>query len=110
MIFTTAEIATQRVWGSSSLTPILEQSGCSRPERNAEMLVGQTRHDAPAGRALQEADLQQIRFVHVLDRVDLFAEHGGDCVYPDRAAIKSLDDRAQQLSIDVIKALLVDIQ
>src|SRR6266516_4589868 len=51
---------------------------------------------AAAGRPLDEAELQEVRLVHVLDRVRLLPERRGERVETDRAAGVFLDDRAQQ--------------
>src|SRR4030095_8952900 len=87
-----------------------EQSRRGVLEGNAEMFVGETRHDSAAGRRWKEADLQQIRLVHVFDRIDFFAKDGRNRAHSDRSAIESLDDRAKQLAVDIVEALLIDIQ
>src|SRR4030095_12616063 len=53
-----------------------EQSRRGVLEGNAEMFVGETRHDSAAGRPLKEADLQQIRLPHTLPRTDFFCYAG----------------------------------
>src|SRR5207302_10912687 len=50
-----------------------------------EVLVGAPRRDPPARRPLEEAELQQVRLVHVLYGVDLFGDRGRDRVDPDWA-------------------------
>ena len=66
------------------------RSGGSRP-RCAEARRGRA---APARRALEEAALEQIRLVDVLDRVRLLADRDRERREPDRAAAEALADRA----------------
>ena len=58
------------------------------------MLAAQLRHHAAARRSLDEAELEEIRLVDVLDGVRLLAE--GDCQRreADRAAVEALQNRA----------------
>src|SRR5690606_28306203 len=51
---------------------------------------------AAAWGALQEPELQQVGFVHVLDRVGVLAEGGGAGVEPERPACELPDDAAQR--------------
>ena len=74
---------------------------CSTPELG---------DDAPARRPLQEAELEQVRLVDVLDRVRLLAERHRERREPDRAAAELLDDRAQQLAVEPLEAGLVDLE
>ena len=55
--------------------------------------------DAAARRALDEAELEQIGLVHVLDRLLLFAERDRQRGETDRAAAELLDDAAQERAI-----------
>ncbi len=68
------------------------QSILSR-SRQSEVFVGARGRDAAARRAIEEADLDQIRLVDVLDRVLLLADRGRQAVEPDRAAAELVDDR-----------------
>src|SRR5579859_5822455 len=74
---------------------ILEQL---RVLRCAEMLAAELRDRAAARRALDEAELQQIRLVDVLDRVGLLAERNSERGQADRPAVELHDDRAQELT------------
>src|SRR5687767_14213820 len=61
-------------------------------QRIAEVLVGRPAGDPAAGSALQEADLDQVRLVQVLDGAAVFADRGRQSVHADRAAAEALDD------------------
>ena len=63
------------------------------------MPVRERRGDAAARGALQEALLDQERLEHVLDRVALLADRGGEVVDADRPAGEFLDDGRQQLAV-----------
>src|SRR6188472_3393339 len=67
------------------------------------------RHTAARG-AIQETNLDQKRFVNVLDRVFLFTDGRGNRVQSHGPAAKLLDDRLQQLAIHVVETVLVDFQ
>ena len=81
---------------------------CGRVE--PEVAVCPRRRDAPARRAIEEADLDQERLVDVLDRVLLLADRRGDRVQADRAAAELVDDRAQQLAVDLVEPVLVHLE
>ena len=51
--------------------------------------------DTAAIRALDEAELQQVGLVDVLDRVGLFAERDRECRETNRPAVEALDDRPE---------------
>src|SRR5687767_13900674 len=70
-----------------------------------EVLVGARRGDAAARRAIEESGLDQKRLVHVLDRVFFFIDGGGNAVQANRPPAEFVDDRAQQLAIDLVEAL-----
>jgi hypothetical protein len=74
------------------------------------VIVSQLGRNTAPGRPLKETDLQQVRLVHIFDRIDLFAEHRGYRIHPNRAAAEPFDDGSQQFPIDVIEAVLIDIQ
>src|SRR5437667_12818817 len=59
---------------------------------DAEVRVGVARRHAAARRALQEADLHQVRLVDVHERVGLLRDRGGDRLDADRATVVLLDD------------------
>ena len=68
------------------------------------------RHDPSARGALDEAELQEIRLVDVLDRVRLLAERHGERGQADRAAVEALDDRAQELAVGPLEPVGVDLE
>ena len=73
------------------------------------MLVGGAGCDAASWGAVEEADLEQIRFDHYLDRVFFFVDRGGDSAQADRAAVKFLDNSLEQLGVHFVEAKAVDL-
>src|SRR6266550_2970826 len=65
---------------------------------------------AAAGRPLDEAELQEVRLVHVLDRVRLLAERRREGAEPDRATAVLLRDRPQELAVEPLEPNLVDLE
>src|SRR6266566_9657234 len=78
-----------------------EQAGLGRTVRNSEVLVGELGCHAAAGRALQKADLEQVGFVDILDRIDFFAQDCSDRVQTNGAPAEAFDHGAKQFSIHV---------
>src|SRR6266571_5577434 len=72
--------------------------------RRADVLAAELGHNASARCALQEAELQEVRLVDVLDRVLLLAEGDRERRQADRAAAELVQDRAQQLPVDALEA------
>ena len=75
-----------------------------------EVLVGELGRDSPPRSAVEESDLHEKRFVDFLDGVGFFGECGGQGVHADRSALILLDDGHQQTAIDLIEAVLIDLQ
>ena len=65
--------------------------------------------DPALGRAVDEAEPEQERLVHVLDRLDLLGQDGRQRGDPDRAGGELLDDRREELAIGRVEALVVDL-
>ncbi len=61
-------------------------------------------------RALDQAALQQVRLVDILDRVLLLSDRRGQRGEPHRAAGELLADRAQDLPVEPIEPDVVDLQ
>ena len=59
--------------------------------------------------SLQEAELEQVRLVDVLDRVGLLAERDGDRGEADRASAELEGDRLEELAVDPLEPSLVDL-
>ena len=74
------------------------------------MVVRPGRCTTSARRAGKEADLKQVRLVHVLDGDGLFTDGGRQRVKTDRSAAVILDDRLQHAAVGVVKTKLVDLQ
>src|SRR5207248_2225037 len=77
--------------------------------RGADVRSAELRDRAAARRALDEAELQQVRLVDVLDRLLLLAERGGQRRQPDGPAVELARDRLQELPRLAVEALLVDL-
>src|SRR5207302_3053383 len=77
---------------------------------DADVRATKLRDRAPSRRALDEAQLQEIRLVHVLDRLLLLAERRGERREPDGAAFELDRNRAQELARLAIESLLVDLE
>src|SRR5882762_7329336 len=98
-------------WGYQfSVVKGLEQRSLSSVRCDAEVLIGEHGSHAPSGSAVQEADLDQKRFIDFLDSIGLFRERGGQRVHSDRAALILLDDRQKELAVHLIEAVLIDFQ
>ena len=61
--------------------------------RSAEVLAAELRHDAAARRPLDEAELEQVRLVDVLDRVRAPRPGARRASKANRPAVEALDDR-----------------
>ena len=72
------------------------------------MLVGARRGDAAARRAGQQAAADQVRLEHVFERVLGLVDHRGEGLEADGVA--ALDQRAQQLAVDLFEAEVVDAE
>ena len=77
---------------------------------DAQVPVGRGRRDAAARRALQEAGLQQVGLVEVLERAAVLAERRGDRADADGAAAELLDDRREDPPVELVEPVLVHLQ
>ena len=98
----------RRLPGGCAARPGRLSDGC----RSAapDVRAAELRDHAAARGALDEAELEQVRLVDVLDRVRLLAERDGERREPDRAAVELLDDRAQEVAVDPLEPELVDLE
>lgn len=78
--------------------------------RTVKVAVGKVRNLPPARRALDEAFLDQIRLVDLLDSTRVFAECGGNRGKAHGAALELVDDRKQNPVVDLVKPVLVDVE
>src|SRR6266581_4894844 len=76
----------------------------------AEVLIGQVGCHPSARGPSHEADLDQVRLVHVLDRLGLLRQRYGDGVEPDRAPLELLDQRLEQAAVERLQAEIVDVE
>src|SRR4051812_4480356 len=60
-------------------------------------------------RSVKEADLDQVRLDHLLDRLPVFTHGGGNRADADRPAAKLLDYRHQDLAVHLVKPVTVDL-
>src|SRR5207248_3235418 len=76
----------------------------------SQMTECASRGGPSAGRPLDQAPLEQVGLVDVLNRV-LFLAHGHrKRREPDRAATELLADRPQDLAIETVEPLVVDLE
>src|SRR5262245_24445013 len=68
-----------------------------------------SRHAAP-GRALQEAELQQVRFDDVLDGVGLLPDRRGQGGQPHGPAAELVDDGGQDRDVELVEAPIVNLE
>ena len=66
-----------------------------------------SRHSSPR-RAIQKADLDQKRLIHLLQSILFFRQAGCQRIQPDRTSVVLLDNGKQQPAIEVVKAVSVD--
>src|SRR5712691_7652931 len=72
----------------------IEQTRLVRERRlDAEMLVSEARCHAPPGSAIEESNLNQVRFDDLFNRIFLFMDRSGDRSQADRTAVKLLNYR-----------------
>ena len=75
---------------------------------HAKVLEGTPGRGATPRRALDQASLEQVRLVHVLDRVLLLADRDRQRRQADRPSAELLADRAEDLAIEPVEAGVVD--
>ena len=74
------------------------------------MLVGALRRHPAARGALQEALLQQVGLVEVLERAAILADRGGERLDPRRAAAVDLDQGREDPPVELVEAEVVDLE
>ena len=74
------------------------------------MLVGEGGGFATTGGALDEAFLDEVRLVDILDGAGVFAEGGGDVGEADGTSIELVDDGGEELVVDLVEAVLIDAE
>ena len=88
----------------------LEEPGAVRRCLEPEVPKRRRRRDATARRAHDQALLQQVRLVDVLDRVLLLADRNRERREADRAAAELRADRPEDVAVEAIEAALVDLE
>ena len=81
-----------------------------RRGRHTDVRASELRDHTPARGALEEAELEQVRLVDVLDRVGLLAERDGERGEADRATFELVRDRPEQLAVRALETLGVDLE
>src|SRR5687768_2950614 len=76
----------------------------------AEILVGAGGRDTAARSAIEEPRLNEEGLVDILDGVLLLVNRRGQAVHANRTAVELVDDRAQQVAIDLIESLIIDLE
>src|SRR5690606_21543993 len=87
-----------------------EQRAGAGGRLEVEVGVCAGRGDAPPGRALQEAFLDQVRLVDLLDGAGILAYRDGQVRQPGRAAAELLDERQQDAGVHVVEAVFVHVE
>src|SRR3712207_261130 len=84
----------------------VEEAGARRLRArriDAEVFVGEARGGAPARRAVEEADLDEVGLDDLLDGVLLLLQRGRHVVESDGAALVLLDDHQQKLPVHLVE-------
>ena len=76
----------------------------------AEVLVGEEGRFAATGGAFDEAFLDEVGFIDILDRTGVFAHGCCDRIEADRSATELIDDGKQQFVIDLIETEGINIE
>ncbi len=76
----------------------------------SQVLIGRLHGNTPSWRTSNEAQLQQVRLIDVLDSLRVFARTGRKRIQPDRAPTKFLDDSEQQVAVSRVKPYMIDLQ
>src|SRR3954462_811754 len=81
-----------------------------RRRLEAEVREGAQRRAAAARGALDQALLEEVWLVDVLDRVGLLPPRHGKRRQPDRATAELLADGGEDVAVQAVQARLVDLQ
>ena len=76
----------------------------------ADVLPPELGDDAAPRRALQEAELEKVRLVHVLDRVRLLAERDGERRETHGPAAELEEHRLEKIAVGSLQAELVHLE
>ena len=83
--------------------------GCGR-FGNPEMRIRPRGGASPSWRALNQALLEQIRFVNVFNCAGIFSGAGGQGFEPDRTALVFFDHRFEQGAINPVEAEMIHFE
>src|SRR4051812_21161036 len=91
---------------SSRTEAVLKEGG----RRKTEVRPRRRSRHAPAGGAFEEAALQRVGLVAVLDRVGPLPDRHGERREADGTPAELLADRREDLAVEAVQAELVDVQ
>src|ERR687896_1357946 len=74
------------------------------------MSASELRHNPPPRRPLDEAELEEVGLVDVLDRVGLLAEGDRQRGEADGTAVELVEDGPEKLAVDPLEALAVHLE
>src|ERR1039458_5547541 len=89
---------------------MLEKSGLSSRHGEAEVLIGQARGYAAAGRSVEESDLDEERLVDFFEGVLLLGQGSGQRAQPYWSAVLLLDNGEQEAAVDFVEAVGVHFE
>src|SRR4051812_5790912 len=87
-----------------------EEAGRLRGRLEPEVAVGPFGRAAAPGRPLEQATLEQVGLVDVLDRVRLLGDGDGERGEADRAAAEVGADRGEDLTVETVQPLVIDLE
>src|SRR5215470_18796798 len=88
----------------------LEQRALPAIRRDAKVFVCKLCRYPAARSTVQKSYLNEKRLVDLFDRVRFFGEGGGKCVHANRPALILLNDRQQQLAINLVETVTVHFE
>src|SRR5688500_8312964 len=91
------------------MAPLLEEALVHGRGR-ACVLAPELRHDAATRCPLDQAELEEVRLVDVLDRVLLLPESHRQGREPYGPTIELVHDRAEEIPVDPLEPLVVDLE
>ena len=78
--------------------------------RKSEMLVSEIGHRSPLRGSVQQSQLDEIRFVNVLDRHAFLSYSSSNSINSNRSSVESFYDQLQDIPVSTFKAQLVHTQ
>ncbi len=88
----------------------LKEARLASWEFAAKILVSTLGGDAAAWRAIEHADLHEVRLVHLLDGIFFFAQRGGKRAEAHGTAPILVEQGNHQVAVDFIQSMLIDAE